>query len=74
MSYDDIDKELGPLIDKFQHTVKEQAKEAEKKNQEDEKTKNQFKQLAKDVIIPEMRKIIEYLKEKGEMGCWSGMK
>jgi hypothetical protein len=61
---EDLEKELGPLIENFQNLVKDAKAKKLDSLREDEDFKKEFNQLSKDVIEPVMRKFESYLKSK----------
>jgi hypothetical protein len=61
---EDLEKELGPLIENFQNLVKDAKAKKLDSLREDEDFKKEFNQLSKDVIEPMMRKFESYLKSK----------
>ena len=61
---EDLEKELGPLIENFQNLVKDARAKKLDSLREDEDFKKEFNQLSKDVIEPMMRKFESYLKCK----------
>ena len=61
---DDLEKELGPLIENFQNLVKNARAKKLDSLREDEDLKKDFNKLSKDVIEPVMRKFENYLKSK----------
>jgi hypothetical protein len=61
---EDLEKELGPLIENFQNLVKDAKAKKLDSLREDEDFKKEFNQLSKDVIEPIMRKFESYLKSK----------
>ncbi len=61
---EDLEKELGPLIENFQNLVKDAREKKLDSLREDEDFKKEFNQLSKDVIEPMMRKFESYLKSK----------
>jgi hypothetical protein len=61
---EDLEKELGPLIENFQNLVKDAKAKKIDSLREDEDFKKEFNQLSMDVIQPMMRKFESYLKSK----------
>ncbi|HEY9490452.1 MAG TPA: hypothetical protein VIP56_00600 [Nitrososphaeraceae archaeon] len=61
---EDLEKELGPLIENFQNLVKDAKSKKLESLREDEDFKKEFNQLSKDVIEPVMRKFESYLESK----------
>ena len=61
---EDLEKELGPLIENFQNLVKDAKSKKLESLREDEDFKEEFNQLSKDVIEPVMRKFESYLDSK----------
>lgn len=61
---EELEKELGPLIENFQNLVKGAKEKKIDSLREDEDFKKEFNQLSKDVIEPVMRKFESYLKSK----------
>ena len=61
---EDLEKELGPLIENFQNLVKDAKAKKLESLREDEDFKEEFNQLSKDVIEPVMRKFESYLDSK----------
>ena len=61
---EDLEKELGPLIENFQNLVKDAKSKKLESLREDEYLKKEFNQLSKDVIEPVMRKFESYLESK----------
>jgi hypothetical protein len=61
---EDLEKELGPLIENFQNLVKDAKAKKIDSLREDEDFKKEFNQLSMDVIQPVMRKFESYLKSK----------
>lgn len=61
---EDLEKELGPLIENFQNLVKDAKAKKLDSLREDEDFKKEFNQLSMDVIEPMMRKFESYLKSK----------
>ena len=57
---EDLEKELGPLIENFQNLVKDAKSKRLESLREDEDFKKEFNQLSKDVIEPVMRKFESY--------------
>jgi hypothetical protein len=62
---EDIEKELGPLIDNYIKRVEESTAKREKRSIENENFKNKFDQLVENVIRPEMYKISQLLVKRG---------
>jgi hypothetical protein len=61
---EDLEKELGPLIENFQNLVKDAKAKKIDSLREDEDFKKEFNQLSMDVIQPVMRKFESYLRSK----------
>jgi hypothetical protein len=61
---EDLEKELGPLIENFQKLVKDAKAKKLDSLRDDEDFKKEFNQLSKDGIEPVMRKFESYLKSK----------
>ena len=61
---EDLEKELGPLIENFQNLVKDAKAKKLDSLREDEDLKKEFNKLSKDVIEPVMRKFESYLRVK----------
>ena len=61
---EDLDKELGPLIENFQNLVKEAKAKKLDALRDDEDLKNEFNKLSRHVIEPAMRKFQSYLESK----------
>jgi hypothetical protein len=61
---EDLEKELGPLIENFQNLVNDAKAKKIDSLREDEDFKKEFNQLSMDVIQPVMRKFESYLKSK----------
>ena len=61
---EDLEKELGPLIENFQNLVKDAKAKKLDSLREDEDLKNEFNKLSQHVIEPVMRKFESYLESK----------
>jgi hypothetical protein len=61
---EDLEKELGPLIENFQNLVRDAKEKKLDSLREDEDFKKEFNQLSKGVIEPVMRKFESYLQSK----------
>ena len=61
---EDLEKELGPIIENFQNLLKDAKAKKFDSLREDEDLKKEFSKLSKDVIEPVMRKFESYLKSK----------
>ena len=61
---EDLEKELGPLIENFQTLVKNAKAKKFVSLREDEDLKNEFNKLSQQVIEPVMRKFKSYLESK----------
>jgi hypothetical protein len=61
---EDLEKELGPLIENFQNLLKDAKAKKIDSLREDEDLKKEFNKVSKDVIEPVMRKFESYLKSK----------
>ncbi len=61
---EDLEKELGPLIENFQNLVRDAKAKKLDSLRDDEDFKKEFNQLSKDVIEPVMRKFESYLQSK----------
>ena len=61
---EDLDKELGPLIENFRNLVKEARAKKLEALRNDEGLKNEFKEMSRRVIEPAMRKFESYLESK----------
>jgi hypothetical protein len=61
---EDLEKELGPLIENFQNLVKEAKAKKLDALRGDENLKNEFNELSRQVIEPAMRKSESYLESK----------
>jgi hypothetical protein len=61
---EDLEKELGPLIENFQNLLKDAKAKNIDSLREDEDLKKEFNKLSMDVIEPVMRKFASYLKSK----------
>jgi len=61
---EDLEKELGPIIENFQNLLKDAKAKKIDSLREDEDLKKDFNKLSKDVIEPVMRKFESYLKSK----------
>jgi hypothetical protein len=61
---EDLEKELGPLIENFQNLVKDAKAKKLDALREDEDLKKEFNKLSRYVIEPEMRKFESYLESK----------
>jgi hypothetical protein len=61
---EDLEKELGPLIENFQNLVRDAKEKKLDSLREDEDFKKEFNQLLKGVIEPVMRKFESYLQSK----------
>ena len=61
---EDLDKELGPLIENFQNLVKEAKAKKLDVLRDNEDLKNEFNELSRHVIEPAMRKFVSYLESK----------
>lgn len=61
---EDLEKELGPLIDNFQKLVKDAKAKKLDALRDDEDLKKEFNKLSRYVIEPEMRKFESYLESK----------
>lgn len=61
---EDLDKELGQLIENFQNLVKEAKAKKLDALRDDEDLKNEFNELSRHVIEPAMRKFESYLESK----------
>jgi hypothetical protein len=61
---EDLEKELGPLIENFQDLVKDAKAKKLDSLREDEDLKNEFNKLSQHVIEPVMRKFESYLESK----------
>ena len=61
---EDLDKELGPLIENFRNLVKEAKEKKLDALRDDEDLKNEFNEMSRRVIEPAMRKFENYLASK----------
>ena len=61
---EDLEKELGPLIENLQNLVRDAKEKKLDSLREDEDFKKEFNQLSKGVIEPVMRKFESYLQSK----------
>ena len=61
---EDLEKELGPLIENFQNLVKDAKAKKLDALREDEDLKKEFNKLSQDIIEPVMRKFESYLASK----------
>jgi hypothetical protein len=61
---EDLEKELGPLIENFQNLVKDAKAKKLHSLREDEDSKKEFTKLSQHVIEPVMRKFESYLESK----------
>lgn len=61
---EDLDKELGPLIENFRNLVKEAKEKKLDALRDDEDLKNEFNEMSRRVIEPTMRKFENYLASK----------
>ena len=61
---EDLEKELGPLIENFQNLVKDAKAKKLDSLREDEDLKKEFNKLSQHVIEPVMRKFESYLESK----------
>ena len=61
---EDLEKELGPLIENLQNLVRDAKEKKLDSLREDEDFKKEFNQLLKGVIEPVMRKFESYLQSK----------
>ena len=61
---EDLEKELGPIIENFQNLVRDAKEKKLDSLREDEDFKKEFNQLSKGVIEPVMRKFESYLQSK----------
>ena len=61
---EDLEKELGPLIENFQNLVKDAKAKKLHSLREDEDSKKEFSKLSQHVIEPVMRKFESYLESK----------
>jgi hypothetical protein len=61
---EDLERELGPLIDNFQKLMKDAKAKKLDSLREDEDSKKEFNKLSQYVIEPEMRKFESYLESK----------
>ena len=61
---EDLEKELGPLIENFQNLLKDAKARKLYSLREDEDLKNEFNELSQHVIEPVMRKFESYLESK----------
>lgn len=61
---EDLDKELGPLIENFRNLVKEAKEKKLDALRDDEDLKNEFNEMSRRVIEPAMRNFENYLASK----------
>jgi hypothetical protein len=61
---EDLEKELGPLIENFQNLLKDAKARKLDSLREDEDLKNEFNELSQHVIEPVMRRFESYLESK----------
>ncbi|MGE5685115.1 MAG: hypothetical protein ACM3ZS_08220 [Nitrososphaerota archaeon] len=61
---EDLDKELGPLIENFRNLVKEAKEKKLDALRDDEDLKNEFNEMSRRIIEPAMRKFENYLASK----------
>ena len=62
---EDIEKELGPLLDNYNQKYEEEKGNKEKEKQDSDDFKTAFRKLIENTIKPEMEKYKEFLKKKG---------
>jgi hypothetical protein len=62
---EDIEKELGPLLDTYNKKYEENKVTKQKKSEEIDDLKDRFNKLIEDVIKPEMNKFKGLLEKKG---------